>query len=54
MRNWEANTPQCHQDGKCFARRGGYCMILTEGYEGECPFQKEHIEDINHETAKMD
>lgn len=45
MRDWEANVPKCRQEGPCFARRGDYCMILTEGYEKDCPFQKENIDD---------
>ena len=32
---------KCYFDGRCFGRRGGYCMILKEMPDSdECHFQK--------------
>lgn len=35
------DTRRCWQEGKCFARCGTQCSILTETWRGKCSFQKE-------------
>ena len=52
MNEW----PQCTYPGRCIFRKGRECMILTDmtkkRKDGNCPFRKEHPNDIGGKEIK--
>ena len=49
---------KCPQEGECFGKSDGYCMVLIHPCEGKCAFQKErqaatygHIKIVAGEAA---
>lgn len=52
MNEW----PQCTYPGRCIFRKGRDCVILTDmpkkRKDGNCPFRKEHPNDIGGKEIK--
>lgn len=49
---------RCNQQGECFGRSDGFCMVLNYPFKDKCPFQKErqaasygHIKIVAGEAA---
>ncbi len=51
----QSDALNCNESRKCFAKANGKCRILKiipesrEYYDGECPFAKEHLNDLPYQ-----